>query len=258
MEGGEISGNTAQGGKGQQGGGVIGAYGGGVTVDNGGTFTMKGGKIAGNSANSSVENSESRVPLQAMGGGVYVQGDDGDSVFTMEGGEIAGNSVTVKASGDGGGVRVARGTFTMSGGIISGNTVSGKRATGGGVSSGDIFTMLGGTISGNSTSGSVSSFGGGVFLLQQRGGAGKFTMEGGTIYGSDASANSGGNANETRDGSGAPVSGGGAAIAINPVDRVEIAAKWGSGGAYTKGGAAQTGGSDIGNSDATLIAIPAK
>jgi hypothetical protein len=33
--------------------------------------------------------------------------------------------------------------------------------------------------------------------------------------------------------------------------------KWGTGGTYTKGGVAQTGGSDIGRTNDTLIAIPA-
>ena len=34
-------------------------------------------------------------------------------------------------------------------------------------------------------------------------------------------------------------------------------AKWGTGGTYTKGGVPQSGGSDIGNLNDTLIAIPA-
>jgi hypothetical protein len=256
MEGGEISGNSAQGGKGRQGGGVFGARGGGVDVNNGGTFTMKGGKISGNSANSSVENSASNV-IQAVGGGVHING----SVFTMEGGEISGNSVTVKASGGGGGVFLDIGTFTMSGGIISGNNVSGKKAQGGGVMSGDAFTMLDGVISGNSTSGSTAdSGGGGVYLRDSRDAVGAFTMLGGTIYGSASVANAGDNANEVRDGSGTPVTGRGAALAV------QVKGKWGTGGAYTRGGVAQTGGSDIvpidaktgGRTDDTLIATPAR
>jgi hypothetical protein len=32
--------------------------------------------------------------------------------------------------------------------------------------------------------------------------------------------------------------------------------KWGTGGTYTKGGVSQRGGSDIGSTDDTLIAVP--
>jgi hypothetical protein len=35
-------------------------------------------------------------------------------------------------------------------------------------------------------------------------------------------------------------------------------AKWGTGGTYTKGGVSQTGGSDIGTTADTLIAVPGK
>jgi hypothetical protein len=242
MEGGEISGNNATGDT---------THGGGVRVENSGAFTMKGGKISGNSANGSVG---------ANGGGVAVLED---SVFTMEGGEIFGNSATGKGSCGASGVLVM-GTFTMSGGIISGNNVSGGQAKGGGVNVlGGIFTMLGGTISGNSTSGSVLTFGGGVGVSSTLKKVGGFIMLGGTIYGSASVANAGDNANETRDGSGAPVTGDrgglaarGAAIWVD--NWGDPIAKWGTGGAYTKGGAAQTGGSDIGNSDSTLIAIPAR
>ncbi|MDR0374592.1 MAG: hypothetical protein LBH85_02595 [Treponema sp.] len=81
--------------------------GGGVSVA-GGTFTMSGGTISGNSA--------SNV------GGVYV-GSDG--TFTMRGGTISGNSANYNAyaSGNGGGVGVT-GTFRMSGGTISSNFAS--------------------------------------------------------------------------------------------------------------------------------------
>jgi hypothetical protein len=76
-------------------------------------------------------------------------------------------------------------------------------------------------------------------------------MLGGTIYGNASVANAGDNANETRDGSGTPVNSKGAAISVGSI------AKWGTGGTYTKGGVAQTGGSDIGTTDDTLIATPA-
>jgi hypothetical protein len=90
--------------------------------------------------------------------------------------------------------------------------------------------------------------GGGVAVKEDS----SFTMKGGTIYGNASVANAGDNANETRI-SGVPVNNtGGAAIGVS----VEGVAKWGTGGAYTKGGVSQTGGSDIGESDKTLIATP--
>ena len=175
MDGGTISGNTAE-------------YGGGVYVS-GGTFTMNGGTIAGNVAEA--------------GGGVYVSG----GTFTMNGGTIAGNTAA-----DGGGVCVAwSGTFTMTDGIISGNTaeygggvyVSGRTFTmeggaisgntaadGGGVYvSGGTFTMKDGAITNNIASNNNKRGGGGVFV------GGTFTMEGGTISGNAATNGSGGGVN---------------------------------------------------------------
>jgi hypothetical protein len=75
-------------------------FGGGVYVGEGGTFTMSGGEISGNTVSG--------------GGGVYVGG-----TFTMSGGEISGNtaSSSYSSSYGGGGVYVGeRGTFTKSGG----------------------------------------------------------------------------------------------------------------------------------------------
>jgi hypothetical protein len=100
--------------------------------------------------------------------------------------------------------------------------------------------MEGGVISGNI----VTEQGGGVQIYQST-----FTLKGGTIYGNNADDN----ANETRDDRGVPVTGSGAAFEISG----GVPAKWGTGGTYTKGGVAQTGGSDIGTTDDTLIAIPA-
>ena len=101
------------------------SYGGGVYVSSG-TFTMKGGKISGNSSDSS----GSLASLFSYGGGVYVYG----GTFIMSGGEISGNpcfaSGSILSSGNGGGVYVSiGGTFTMSGGGISSNTAD----NGGGV-----------------------------------------------------------------------------------------------------------------------------
>ena len=176
-------------------GGVItggnGLYG-GVYVS-GGTFTMNGGTIVGNTATNG-------------SGGVYVDG----GTFTMNGGAISGNTVSYA----GGGVCVAwSGTFTMTGGTITGNTGE----YGGGVYvSGSTFTMEGGAISGNT----ASKDGGGVYVEDgtftmkdgaitnniasnnnnKRGGGGvfvggTFTMEGGTISGNTATNGSGGGVN---------------------------------------------------------------
>jgi hypothetical protein len=117
---------------------ITGNASGGVSVE-GGTFTMNGGEISGNTASYN-------------GGGVYVQG----GTFTMNGGIINGNT----ANQGGGGVSVSyrtfimsgvefvhAGTFTMNGGTISGNTAS---FYGGGVCVDyrGTFTKSGGIITG--------------------------------------------------------------------------------------------------------------
>jgi len=140
----------------------------------GGTFTMSGGEISGNTANSS-------------GGGVYV----GGGTFTMSSGEISGNT----APSGGGGVNVAAGTFVMSGGKISDNIA--RNSNGGGVYVGDYgtFTMSGGEISGN-----TANNGGGVYvsgyssntLINYEVHRGTFTMRGGEISGNISSVNGGG------------------------------------------------------------------
>jgi hypothetical protein len=148
--------------------------GGGVYMT-GGTFTMNGGAISGNSTSTN-------------GGGVYVYVTSGaNATFNMNGGTIGGSNVTIggenKAIGgnnaaNGGGVYVygANVTFTMSGGTIGGNNA----ANGGGVfMSNATFTMEGGIISGNK----ATSRGGGVLI---NGTSAKFTMSGGVIYGSEA------------------------------------------------------------------------
>jgi uncharacterized repeat protein (TIGR02543 family) len=144
MEGGKISGNTA-------------AFGGGGVSVLGSSFSMEGGKISGNTATFG-------------GGGVDVLGDGN---FTMSGGEISGNRTVMS----GGGVSV-RGSFSMEGGKISGNIVS--TTGGGGVAVNDgSFSMEGGEISGNK-----AVFGGGVDVF----GSGSFTMSGGEIFGNTAVA----------------------------------------------------------------------
>jgi hypothetical protein len=190
MEGGEISGNTAN---------V--APGGGVYVG-GGSFTMSGGKIFGNTASSSFQGGGVYVSRSVsfpgsfdmlggeisgntagFGGGVYIE--DGGS-FTMNGGtEISGNTAS---SIGGGGVYVSGsvgspGSFTMNGGKISGNTApSGGNGTGGGVyvTIGGSFDMSDGEISGNT----ANSSGGGVYIEDGSLGSNAFFRKtGGTIYG---------------------------------------------------------------------------
>jgi hypothetical protein len=197
----------------------IGDSGGGVNVWKS-VFRMEGGEISGNTAQNG---------SGGEGGGVLVSGG---SVFTMTGGAISGN--TARLNG-GGGVDI-KGTFTMKGGEISSNTA--KEVGGARVYMNGTFTMEGGTISANT----ARNEGGGVSVNEST-----FTMEGGTIYGkagilpvgTDASL-----ANSAR---------GGASL-----DVYESTAKWGSGGIYTIGGVSQAGSSDIGISDETLIATPAK
>jgi hypothetical protein len=144
-------------------------YGGGVFV-NGGTFTMSGGEISGNSSSSSASASSG-------GGGVHVF----NGTFTMSGGEISGNSYT-SGSGGGGGVRVSGGIFNMSGGEISGNTASYTSGSGGGGGvyvSGGAFNMSGtAKISGNTA---PLYDGGGVRII-----GGTFNMNAGEISGNTA------------------------------------------------------------------------
>jgi hypothetical protein len=199
-----------------------GASGGGIEVGEGSIFTMKSGAISGNTAEGG---------KGGEGGGVSV---DDKGTFIMEGGTISGNTVQGGEWSIGGGVRLGGGSvFTLEGGTISSNTAG----SGGGVglNDGSTFTMEGGTISGN-----TARSGGGV---QVSGEGTTFTLKGGTIYGSSAGD---GNANTTTP------SNNSAALGVGGDNS---SAKWGTGGTYTKGGVSQTGGSDIGRTDETLIAI---
>ena len=148
MSGGKISGNSANSNNG----------GGGVQISNG-EFTMSGGEISGNTANTN-------------GGGVFV---NSNVTFTMSGGAISGNNAG-SSSGDycgGGGVYVASGTFILSGGAISSNNAN----SGGGVyvKTGE-FTMSGGTIGGHTTRNKAYLDGGGVYIYDA-----SFNMTGGLI-----------------------------------------------------------------------------
>jgi hypothetical protein len=236
MEDGEITGNNASGDEYGSGGGV--------QIGEESVFTMKGGTITDNSVSGGVG---------GEGGGVNVsQG----GTFTMSDGTISGNTVSSGSdAARGGGVFVAQGgTFTMSGGAISDNTaLGGRNGNGAGVSIGGgpvkkadaTFTMQGGVISGNTaTGGAGGSNGGGVSV----GRGGVFVMECGTIYGSANRLPAGTNASlansaKTNE-----------SLHVSVAD--ESSVKWGTGGAYTKGGVSQSGGSDIGSSNDTLIAVP--
>ena len=170
MNGGKIYGNTA------------GNYGGGVSIANGGSFTLSGGTVSNNSASN--------------GSGVHVYNG---CTFTMSGGSITGNIASH-------GVYV-NGTFTMSGGTISNNTQYG------GVYVDGTFTMSGGSISNNS-----STWGGGV-----RVNSGSFTMSGGSITGNTASYYGGGvYCSGTFQISGSPVITGNTNGANGPADNVYL------------------------------------
>jgi hypothetical protein len=139
MNGGKISGNSVIDFNGRSPDNISG-NGGGVFVYNG-TFIMNGGEISGNTISSP-------SPWEALGGGVYIHG----GIFIMKAGKISGNSVSSSSLSAGGGVCVLNGTFIMEGGEISGNTV---------------FSL------------SAPSYGGaGIFITNS-----SFAKSGGTIYG---------------------------------------------------------------------------
>jgi hypothetical protein len=236
MNGGSISGNTVNG---------EWAFGGGVLVE--GAFTMNGGAISGNRVNGADA---------AAGGGVFVEADGKaggkTATFIFAGGAISGNKVASlgnDSGSNGGGVFVGvNGIFTMKGGAISGNVSSSTWGAGGGVGvdGGETekmasFIMDGGAISGNS----ASHMSGGVDVRYAT-----FTLNGGRIQGSadsDGFTKNSGSAEGT------------AALFV-----WDSTATWGTGGAYTRGGVSQSGGSDIvpidadtgGRTNDTLIAIP--
>jgi uncharacterized repeat protein (TIGR02543 family) len=143
-------------------------YGGGGVLVYGGTFTMSGGSINGNTAFASY----------LGGGGVHVW----SGTFTMSGGTINGNTTSSRGGGVCVGNSVA--TFMMSGGTISDNyvtaTAENAASYGGGVYvATGAFMMSGGIVSGNS-----AYSGGGVYLL-----SGTFTKQSDcAIYGSNASS----------------------------------------------------------------------
>ena len=178
--------------------------GGGILLGNGSTFTMNGGEISGNTANGGggvaiigstmvmnggkiSNNSTYKTSGQgSYGAGVYVadyaNASGGDTLFTaqpasfeMNGGKITGNT----ALDYGGGVltfpqQSQKITIDINNGEISGNQVT--KGSGGAIAAFFGVTELnikGGTLTGNS----AYQFGGGVFLYQ----ATKVTISGGMI-----------------------------------------------------------------------------
>ena len=158
MTGGKIDTNIAE------------SWGGGVYIDSG-TFTMQNATISGNEANYGggiridsgtvrIEGSSSAIKgntATSFGGGVHITGSS--TQFTMSNGEISGNNAETGA-----GVYFGASTFTMSGGkIIGNNTVrhNANSADGGGVYlAGGTFAMSGSSaINGNN-----GAYGGGVHI----------------------------------------------------------------------------------------------
>lgn len=120
---------------------VNGGAGGIAYVADGGTITIRGGKLTGGVA--------------STGGAIVV---DAGGTLNIEGGEISGNLVQ---TGNGGAIYVKKGgVVNMTGGKIRGNQV----VTGNGgaiyVEAGGIVNLFGGTISGNTASG----LGGGIYV----------------------------------------------------------------------------------------------
>ena len=188
--------------------------GGGILIGNSSTFTMNGGEISGNTANGGggvaiigstmvmnngtiSNNSTYRTSGQgSYGAGVYVadyaNSSGGDTLFTatpasfeMNGGKITEN----KALDYGGGVVTfpqysKKITININNGEISGNKVTG--GSGGAVAAFFGVTELNikdGTLTGNS----ARSYGGGVFLYD----ATNVTISGGTISENKASQGGG-------------------------------------------------------------------
>ena len=154
----------------------------GPVVVNGGSMTMSGGTIDGNTATEF-----------NSAGGVLV---NTDSTFTMTGGTISNNGAK-----RGGGVLVREnGQFTMTDGTISGNTaqvqysgIDKPNAGGGGVfvEHNASFDMENGTITDNTTNGMGGGVATAVLNESDETGGGQFHMTGGTISRNKASCGGG-------------------------------------------------------------------
>lgn len=190
----------------------------------GGTFTMNGGTITGNT-----------------GGGVQATSASGTASFTMNGGSITGNTVNVNNSSSffSGGVGVAGGSFTMNGGSITGNTATGTAtlAASGGVLvyNGGSFTMNGGEITNNQCAVSNifgdngNDFAGGVRVSAALDG-GTVTVSGDAVISGNTAAN--GSANNVSLGEGQKINIGSGGLSSG----AEIGVTMESAGEFTTGG----------------------
>lgn len=120
---------------------VNGGAGGIAYVADGGTITIKGGKLTGGVA--------------STGGAIVV---DAGGILNIEGGEISGNLVQ---TGNGGAIYVKNGgVVNMTGGVIRNNQVLDGNGGAIYVEAGGTVNLFGGTISGNSAGG----LGGGIYV----------------------------------------------------------------------------------------------
>ncbi|MDR2102322.1 MAG: hypothetical protein LBP43_07100, partial [Treponema sp.] len=200
MEGGVIKNNTN---------GTKGGAGGGIYAEVRSTVILKSGaEVSGNTAAGISVSNKSTLTLEAgckitgnnLGdtnaggaGGVYITDE---STLIMLGGEITNNNAGMAG---GGGVKLYwDSTFIMKGGRIAENIAngSGSYGTGGGVNlqAGSSFTMEGGVIEKN-----TGKYGGGLYIIDQTRTI-RFTITGGTIYGSDAPDGRGNTAREANGG----------------------------------------------------------
>lgn len=144
---------------------------GGVLIKSGGTFTLDGGIITGNTG--------------TKGGAIQVRSG---STFIMNGGSITGNTATEAGAG----IFVQKdeaetSTFIMNGGTISNNIIQASSGTvyGAGVflNANTTMTMNDGVISGNKRNGTSTLYGGGIYL--QNGASAN--IKGGKISGNEGS-----------------------------------------------------------------------
>ncbi|MBD5409996.1 MAG: hypothetical protein HDR53_02790 [Treponema sp.] len=213
-------------------GGKVSGNGGGIcVVSGGGTLTMNGGEISGNTATSS------------NGGGIYFQSPNGELKISN------GTTICRNKASRGGGVYICNSrAFTMTGGEISDNIATGDG--GGAVYVVDAtFDMSGGTISNcKATSTSSSSGGGGIYN------AGTLIISGGTISDCGAAVNGGGIYNNVSD---ASITSTITNCEISGCKTASTATAYGfGGGIYNASGTLEltdvtiTGENDIGNPDA--------
>jgi len=196
-------------------------------------------------ASEATVNGSGSIYLKSKGNLLTIEGNKNvaNRELTLDGVTLVGlpdNSdplVIVRSGGDN-----RTGTFIMKSGAITGNTNdrTGEDLAGGGgvlIDKGGTFIMEGGTIWGNKVTGNSGNNSGGVRVEFSA----KFTLKGGTIYG---------NVDSLPAGVGASLANSAqfnAALSVGNQEDGEGTAtvKWGTGGAYTKGGVSQTGGSDI-------------